>query len=273
MRMSKTFECRTLSEADEEAVRLLVESAFPVFSGERFWDWKYLQNPGFDRSLAAVALVGGKIIGCNHWLPRRIKLSDSIVVESMLGANIAVSPEHRKKGVGRALIHFLRLQHAERKPPLMYMFADPELQRRFHARVGGYIPVPDGTVLFRKILNWNKVKLNTAAFNERVQHGEFGDRLAQVDLTVAFRMSGASQLCVHLDSGGVEVDGSFKRLDVTVSSDMTTFSLVKDGQIGVRTLIWLCLTGRLKIRGGLRKIYALYRNMWVLREILSTKIT
>jgi predicted N-acetyltransferase YhbS len=271
--MSKTFECRTLSKGDEKAVRLLVESTFPVFSTRRFWDWKYLQNPGFDRSLAAVALMSGKIIGCNHWLPRQIKLSDAIVVESMLGANIAVAPEYRQKGVGRALIHFLRLQHPEQKPPLMYMFADPELQRRFHARVGGYIPVPDGTVLFRKILNWNKVILNTTTFNERVKHGEFGDRLAQVDLTVAFKMPGAPPLRLHLDSGGVEMDGSIKRPDVTVSSDMTTFSRVKDGQIGVRTLIWLCLTGRLKIRGGLRKIYALYRNMWVLREILRTKIT
>jgi predicted N-acetyltransferase YhbS len=271
--MKKTFECRTLSEEDDEAVRLLVKSAFPIFSLEEFWDWKYLQNPDFNRSFGAVALLKGKIIGCNHWLPRKVKLSDSIVVDSMLGANIAVAPEHRKKGVGKALIHFLRSQHEARKASLMYMFADPELQRHFHARVGGYVPVPNGHVLYRKILNWNKVKMNASAFNDRVNQGEFGDRLAKVDLTVIFKMYGAPPLCLHLDSRGVKVDSSDKRADVTISSDMTTFSMIKDGKIRGRRLIWLWLMGRLKIFGDLRKMIALRKHIWVLKEILSTKIT
>jgi predicted N-acetyltransferase YhbS len=258
---------------DENAVKLLVESTFPVFSKGKYWDWKYLKNPNFDRSFAAVAKVDKKIVGCNHWLPRKVKLSDSIVVDSMMGANIAVTAEYRRMGVGRALIHFLRSQHNDRKPALMYMIADPALRRRFHASAGGYTPVPGGTVLYRKILNWNKVKISAAAFNEKVNRGEFEDRLAKVDLTVAFKMHGAPPLGIHLDHKGVEVGVAVESADVTISSDMATLNMIKDGRIGLRMLFWSWLTGRLKYEGSLRKMLAVYRNMWAFREILSPKIT
>jgi len=275
MSVSDSFVCRALTKEDEEAVRRLVESIFPIFSLGKFWDWKYLRNPSFDRSLVAVAVKGGEIVGCNHWIPRRVKLSDSIVVDSMLGASIAVTPEYRKRGVGRALIHFLRSQHDERKPPLMYMFADPELRKHFHAPVGGYIPAPGGTVLYMKILNWNKVKMNVAAFNERVKREEFKDRLARVDLTVAFKVHDAPPLCLHLDGRGLEADVSVESADVTISSNVATLSKIRDEQIGVRmrVLIRLLLTGKLKLRGSLRKMLTLYRSMWVFREILNGKTT
>jgi predicted N-acetyltransferase YhbS len=269
--MGNSFVCRTLREDDERAVRRLVESTFPIFSVGRFWDWKYLRNPNFDRSFVAVVEEGGKIVGCNHWLPRRVKLSGSIVVDSMLGASIAVTPEYRKRGAGRALIHFMRSQHEERKPVLMYMFADPDVRKHFHRPVGGYVPAPGGTVLYRKILNWNKIMMNAAVFNERVTRGEFRDRLARVDLTVAFKVHGAPPLCLHLDIRGVEADVSSESADVTISTDLTTLSKIQGEQSRVRILIWQLLTGRLKVRGGVRKMLSLYRNMWVFREIQSLK--
>jgi GNAT superfamily N-acetyltransferase len=221
----------------------------------------------------AVAEGAGKIVGCNHWLPRKAKLSDSIVVDAMLGASIVVTPEYRKKGVGRALIHFLRSRHNERKPALMYMFADPELRKHFHASVGGYIPAPGGTVLYKKILNWNKVKMNASKFNERVKRGEFGNRLAMVDLTVTFKVHGAPPLCLHLDGKGVETDASMESADLTISSDMATLSRIKGGRSGLRALIWTLLTGRLRFRGDVRKMLAMRKNMWVFREILDRRIT
>lgn len=271
--MSGSFICRTLRKEDESVVRQLVESTFTIFSLRSFWDWTYLRNPSFDRSLVAVAEEAGKIVGCNHWLPRKVKLSDSIVVDAMLGASIVVTPEYRKKGVGRALIHFLRSQHDKRKPTLMYMFADPELRKHFHASVGGYIPAPGGTVLYRKILNWDKVKMNATEFNERVKRGEFRDRLAMTDLTVAFKVQGAPPLCLHLDGEGVETDASVESADLTVSSDMATLSRIKGGRSGLRALIWSLLTGRLRFRGDMRKMLTMRKNMWVFREILGGKIS
>ena len=270
--MSDTLVCRTLQEKDEEAVRKLVESTFLFLPMGRFWNWKYLQNPSFDRSFVAVAEEGGKIVGCNHWLPRKVKITNSVVVDSMLGANIAVVPEYRKRGVGRELICFLRSQHVERKPSLMYMFTDPELRKHFHAPVGGYVPAPRGTVWYRKILNWNKVKTSVADFNERVKRGEFGHRLARVNLTVVIKPYNAPPLCLHLSSEGAETSASVENADVTISSYGAVFSKVKDGHGGTRIFVWSLLMGRLKLKGSPSKIWAVYRNMWAFREILSGRI-
>ena len=271
--MGESFICRTIRKDDDETVRGLVESTFSRFLSGNFWDWKYLRNPSFDRSFVAVAENNGKIVGCNHWLLRRFKLSDSVVVNGVLAADIVVNPEYRKKGVGRALMNFLR-SHQERKNlVLMYMFANPELRKHFHTPIGGYIPAPSGTAMYTKILNWNKVKRNVAVFNEKVKRGEFRDKLAKVDLTLAFRVRGAPTLCLHVNSEGVESDASAERADVTISSDVATFGKIKSEKIGMWKLVRLMLTGKLRFKGKLRKLLTAYRNMWVFREILSGKIT
>lgn len=271
--MSDSYVCRTFRKGDETAVKKLVESTHTIFSTGNFWDWKYLQNPRFDPSFVAVAEEDGKIVGCNHWLPRKVKLTDSIVVDSMLGAGIAVAPEYRRMGVGRALIRFLRSQHNDRKPSIMYMFADPELRKHFHAPVGGYVPAMGGTASYIKILKWHKVEMNVVNFNERVKRGEFKNRLAKVDLTVAFKVHGAPPLCLHLDSSGVKTIVSGERADVTITSDLVTSSIIKSEQRGIRILIKHLLTRRLKLRGSLRNLLVAYRNIWVFREIMGKKIT
>ena len=250
-----------------------METTFPLFSTGQFWDWKYLRNPGFDPSFVAVAEKDGEVVGCNHWLPRCIRLSNSITADALLGANIAVAPEYRKRGVGRTLINFLRSQRVGGNRAVMYMFADPDLRKRFHTPVAGYVPAPGGSVLFTKILNWNKVRANVAAFNERTKNGDLKNRLAKVDLTIAFKAEGAPPLCLHVNQSGVEIDVPEKDAQITITSDMATLSKIRGDQSSWRTFVRPLLTGRLKIHGGPRKMLMIYRNMWVFKEILSKKIS
>lgn len=274
MFMVESFVCRSLRVEDEGAVRALVGSSFSGFFGGRFWDWKYLESPGFDRSWVAVAEEGGRIIGCNHWLFRSFKVSGSVVVDAALGADIAVVPEYRKRGVGRALIYFMRGKHADRRLPLMYMFADPALSRHFHTPVAGYVPVEHGTALYTKILNWNKVESSAGTFSERAKVGEFGDRLSKVDLTVVFRVRGAPPLRLQVNRDRVKADVSEGGADVTVSGDVATLALIKgQGRGGRWSLVRAVVTGRLRLRGSPLKMLLLYRSMWVFREVFSGKMT
>jgi len=271
--MPESFVCRSLRVEDEAAVSALVGSSFSGFLGGKFWDWKYLMCPGFDRSWIAVAEEEGKIVGCNHWVFRRFKVSGSVAVDVALGADIAVVPEYRKRGVGRALIYFMREKHADRKLPLMYMFADPGLSRHFHTPVAGYVSVEHGTALYTKILNWNKVISTAGAFSQRVEAGEFGDRLSKVDLTVVFKVHGAPPLRLRVNRAGVKADVSEGQADVVVSGDVATLALIKGEGGGAWGLVEALLSGRLKVRGNVMKMFSLYRSLWVFRRVFSGKIT
>lgn len=260
------------------AVKRLVESTFSSFLSGKFWDWKYTQNPCFDPSLVAVAEEGEEIVGCNHWLPRSFKLSRSTTVDAVLAADIAVSPEYRKKGVGRALMQFLRSSEAakNRKTALIYMFANPDLRRAFHTPTGGYVSTPARTVCYMKVLSWKKVRENATVFSQAVKLGQFGKRLDNVDLKVLFRIHGTPSLRLHIGKDGVEAEEgvlSSKCADVVVASDMLTLSKIRVKDNRKWVFLKAMFTGKLRVRGKLTKILSLYRNMWVLQEILSGKIT
>ena len=78
---------------------------------------------------------------------------------------------------------------------------------------------------------------------------------------------------MRLNDDGVKVNISFEKTDVIISSDMVTLSRIKDGQNGLRMLLKSLLVRKLRIKGGLRKILAVYRNRWVFKEIMKAKIT
>lgn len=276
--MDEPFSCRAFRKEDEVAVQHLVETTFSnSILGGGFWNWKYLQNPGFDPRLLVVAEKDGEIVGCNHWLQRRFRLRSSKEVDCVLGADIAVMPECRKMGVGRALLQFLRTTNALRKYPLMYMFADPDLRKRFHTPVSGYVPAPCGTIGYTKILNWKKVKQKASAFDEAVSAGRFGKKLRDVDLGVLFKVGSAPPLLFHLGRDGVEVfekeETINRRTDVVIIGDVSALNGLKGKEGGLTKMLATMLTGRIKIRGKPWKMWIAYRNFWVFREILSGKIT
>jgi predicted N-acetyltransferase YhbS len=276
--VEKAFVCRASREGDEEAIKRIVESTFSSFMEGEFWDWKYRENPSFDRSLVAVAEADGKLIGCNHWLRRRFRVSGSVEVESVLGADIAVSPEYRRTGVGRALLQFLRASDAAKKGrfAVIYMFANPGLSKHFHSPIGGYVPSPDRTVAFTRVLNWNRVKENAANFNKAVAAGKFGGKL-EGEISILFKVASAPPLFLRIGGDGVQVhekeDALRQRADVVIVSDVATLSRIKDKEVGMRKMLGVLLTGRLKIRGGLAKMWGAYEKLWVLREVLGGKIT
>src|SRR3989304_2637269 len=134
-------------------VKKLVKNAFNDFLEGAYWDWKYKLNPLFDQSLVMVAEEQGSIIGCNHWLLKDFKLSPSLETKAALCGDLVVHPDHRNKGVGKALLYSLRVSGVEHreKPSISFMFANPSLAKSFHEPAGGYIPGINETVYYHKI--------------------------------------------------------------------------------------------------------------------------
>jgi len=269
---AKVSLCRAFNDKDEEYVKELVENAFRDFLNGKYWDWKYKFNPNFDSSLVAVAEKNGKIVGCNHWLLRDLKISASTEVKAVLGADIAVSPEYRGRGLGKSLLLFLRSSQAIRDKGLIlsYMFADPNLSKRLYRLVSGYIPAPTTTVSYFKLLSWRKLRDRIKIVNEKIKR----KRLEKLDLKIRFQLSGATQLLLELSKNGVMVsERNFKNANVTIISDLSTLSILKDEKGRKRKLIRALLTGKLKIKGGLFNLFRFYRSFWLIEEVFSGKIS
>jgi predicted N-acetyltransferase YhbS/putative sterol carrier protein len=270
---------RKFRESDEGVIKSLIESAFSDFLGGRYWSWKYKKNPYFDCSLVVVAEENGKIVGCNHWLIRIFKLSSSLEAKAVLAADITVKPEYQRKGIGKALIRSLRASETIKNKgvAVIYMFADPNLAKHFHAPVAGYIPAPDKTVSYIKILSWAKLKETVNFLNEKMKSGKIEKKLPRISLKITFRNSQAPTLYLRIDDKGVEVEegdvASRRDADVTISGDLATFESIKVGKRRKWKILKALLTGKLKIKGKFAKLFGIRKALWVLEEIFGGKIT
>ncbi len=278
MNKEHDYSCRTFRYEDEEGVKQLIKNAFEGFLDGDFWDWKYKLNPNFNPSSVMVAEKNGVIIGCNHWLLKAFRLSPSLETKAMLGADIVVHPEYRGKGVGTSLLRSLRSSEVMRneQPSIAYIFANPSLTKHFHTPAGGYIPAPDRTVLYFKILNWKKLEDSIHVFNEQIAAGKFKERLSKFELKVLFKISNTPQLCFRMTEKGITVEEKEKNCenaDVTIVGDLAMLQKVRTAKKRRWSMFSSLLTGKLKIKVRPIKLFTLYRNMWLFEEILSRKIT
>ena len=276
--MNNKFFCREFRQDDKEEVKKLVESIFSVFLEGKFWNWKYGENPYFDSRLVAVAEVNGEIVGCNHWLLRELKYSDSVVDKAVLAADVAVRPDYRGRGIGSQLLQFLRSSDIvkRRKAALIYMFADPKLAKKFHTPTAGYILARDGTAQYTKVLNWRKVKRNVERLNEEIRSGKFGKNLPKSDLKVLFKISAAPPLCIHIKKDGLVVDDSrdlSDDADIMVSGDFSVFNRIKMSKRRKWSFLKALLTGKLKIKVKLTKLFSFFDTLWILEKVFSEKMT
>lgn len=265
---------RTFTKSDEEAVRTLVKRVFADNArrllGSELWEWKYLRNPNFDQSLVAVAERKGKIVGCNHWLPRDIKLSSSSVCKAILCGDIAVDPNHRKQGLGKSLLLFLRssgLSHAKGSV-LNYMFADPELGKRLYGPVVGYIPFSTSTLRYCKRWGWKNVVERVKEINVNLGQEDGFNKRATDNFAVVFYVSGASPLTIVVNKGRIEaLEESIEDAPLKVTTDLATLTALSRRERRIRRFLKALLQRKLKVKGSLFSIIKLYHNLYTLEEI------
>ena len=265
---------RTFTKGDEEAVAALVKRAnadnVRSLSGGELWEWKYLHNPNFDPSLVAVAERKGRIVGCNHWLLRDIRLSGSSVCKAILCGDIAVDPNHRKRGLGKSLLLFLRsssLSNAKGSV-LSYMFANPELGKRLYGPTVGYIRMSTSTVRYCKRWSWKNVVERVKEINMNPGQEDGFNRRAKDDFAVVFHVSGASPLTITVNKGRIEaLEESIEDAPLKITTDLATLTALSRRERRIRRFLKALLQRKLKIKGNLFSIIKLYHNLHTLEEI------
>lgn len=267
------YSYRVFRGEDEGSVKALVKGSFSGFLEGEYWDWKYGENPGFDPSLIAVAEKDGKVVGCNHWLVRDLKFSEALAIRTVLGADLTVSPEHRRRGIGRSLLLFLRSSKAfkEKGAVISYMFPNPEMISPLYRPSAFYISAPSRTTRYVKILNWGRLKKRLESVNRRVKADEeLLERVTSLNMRILFQISEAPPLVLKMGDEGVEVEETNREhSDVAFSLDLATLEALKGAENKTYKLLRAWLTGKLKIRGSLSKLIKLYRNFWIFQEIFG----
>lgn len=94
---------RAAEEHDMEGVLRLLNEVFGAQQrstyrrDERFWNWKYKENP-FGKSLLSVAEVENKIVGVDNLWPWEFQYGDSLI-RAVQSCDSAVDPDYRGQGV------------------------------------------------------------------------------------------------------------------------------------------------------------------------------
>ena len=258
---------RKFQSGDEAALERLLKSTFPSFNEENVWAWKYRLNPYFEDSLVTLALKNGEMIGCNYWMQRDLKLLDNLEIKAALGADVAVNPNHRRFGVGKELLRYPRISGAFKEKHILmsYMFGRPELRKRFYKPAAGYIIAPNNTVTYRKLLNCHQLIVKFEEINRIVNSiVDMKLLLNELSMCVSFKLRGAPDFSIHVEKEKIYLEeGKAKNCDMVIEGNLPLSVLTIGGGVGLRDLVKLFLTGRVKIKKGFNHVFKL-RKIFVL---------
>lgn len=142
----KDYVVRPYTRGDEEEIVHLLQLAmdgWPHYDLKcnplDHWKWKHQENP-LKKSIISLGIYDGKIIGCAHIVPLRLKIRDRVYLWGD-GVDVAVHPDFRRIGV-YTKTHKQRLEIARARGInfACALTANPILIKTLRAR--GYHPFP-----------------------------------------------------------------------------------------------------------------------------------
>ena len=263
------YNIRSFESGDEGQVIDVVTKAFDALSKD-LWVWKYLENPGFDRSLVFIAENNGEVIGCMHYLPRELKISRSLKVKGALGADFAVRPDYRGRGIGSSMLRFSRSSGVLEKKGIVLTFGFVDHRRaKFYRRNIESVTIPVSTVMYKKFFDASPIERRLLSLSRLVEtESMLLKELRESNISVLFRLVGVPPFMLKVEDGEISIDGEeTAHPDVTVEGDPYLLESFYDGDKGILDLMIGVLKGKIRIRGGVRKIFKFYKIVKTIRRL------
>ncbi|MCW4010397.1 MAG: GNAT family N-acetyltransferase [Candidatus Bathyarchaeota archaeon] len=264
---------RTYSDGDEAALQELLKKSFGSFKQDNYWVWKYKSNPDFDPDLVVLAEENQQLIGCNHWLPRNLKLSKNIQVRAALAGDVTVDCAYRRQGLGRGLLAHLRSSGAFEKKGILlsFMFTNAGLNRSLYQPAAGYVLLPTHAVAYKKLFTCNKLKEKFQRMNRCCESDEqLKRKFGELNLNVVFRLKGAPKFTVYIDSQGVRLDEQEPQdPNVVIEGYLPLSESIIGESASVGDLFKAWITGKIRIKKGLRHLFKLRRAFKILQATVK----
>jgi len=265
------YTVRFFKRTDENQVIDVVTSSLNNINKDQ-WLWKYIENPYFDESLAFIAENSGRVIGCLHYLPREIKIAKSLRVNTVLGADFAVYPDYREKGIGSNMLKFSRASKVFEKKgvTLTYGFINHKLMNFYKHNINTVI-VPLSTALYQKFLSVDPIKKKLTFIKKLATVAdEKQGKLKDANIDVLFRLTGIPIFILKVENGKVNIDTkATSNPDLEVMGDPYFFESIYNGEKGILDIMIGMLKGKIGVRGSLRKMLYFYRFIKKLERLSS----
>lgn len=261
---------RRFSLGDEDALVSMLEAQYPWFFKDAVWAWKYKKNPYFNPNLVAVAEHQGKIIGCNHWLPRKLRLSKNLQVSTVLAGDLVVNRQYRGQGVGSELLRVLRTSDLIQCNgiSLSYMFPALNLNKKIYEPVAGYVAAPSATRTYKRYFSCRELQQKIESIDSKIKvNSEIKARLQGFNLCIAFRLLGVPNFSLQINSEGISFsENTQKKPEVVIEGILPLTAGIIEGNIRPRSLIRSFISGKLKIKKGITKILKVKKAFAILQE-------
>ena len=251
---------RNPEPVDDSAILDLVSRGY-VKRSEEWIRWAIRENPSFREEISAVAEEDGKIVGTYLSATNPVKLGPRLVATGIKSL-IVVDPEYRRRGIGTALVRWIRSRHsravvgpgAEGKVPMVRMaVASRETKRVFWSRLSKSPTLGESAVVFTRMVTTRPLEEAASSIDRACLPG------------------GASPFSVHFDVAGfppfsLEMDARSVEVKETPGADVEIRGVIDSP--GRWSLVLSLVRGRLRLR-GYRQVPGLFRYRRALYQFLS----
>jgi GNAT superfamily N-acetyltransferase len=266
---------REYRDGDEIALEDFLRGSFKSFRQRGYWAWKYKLNPCFDPSLVAIVEDGGRIIGCNHWSIRPIKVDKNLEIKAALAADVAVDKAYRGQGLGKDLVKHLRVAGVPQEKGIIfsYMFTNSRLNRGLYQQTAGYTRLPTSTVSYRKLFNCNELKAKIEDINKALKaNSKAKERIRKINLNIEFNLKGSPKFALDITPEGIQfIEEEQKNVDIKIEGAIPLTSSLMSGEVSTCYLLNSWIRRKIKITRGVRHIFTLWKTFKILKEASNTK--
>lgn len=276
--MQKTgFKFRSSKPTERNEIVQLLSRNFE--NVPEYWNWKYLANPNIDPSLLMVVEKEGKIVGCGCWLPRILKISGRLEVNSLMAAHITIDREFRKQGLGEKLVESIRTTKAFKKNVSVVslsLILEAPLYKNYYKRITKHIPVSKSTIVYAKFLTCKQLRKQIDALNKKIQsRSELALSFSKLNLAVRFLLKGAPPFLIRFSTEGIQLKEGETALtgesfSLTVKGDFMFVKEMTEGCKGIVGLITGLLRRKIGLRGNPMSLPKLYKAYKLIKKAYQT---
>ncbi len=256
--MAEEYTIRGYRDGDEEAIVNLLNTSFGYWGNLETWKWRYKENPSFEPEGVRIAEKNGEIIGCNHRLPRDIKLDETVLARAALYGDGSVLHEYRGQNIFPKLIQTGH-EYDKSSGALMWLgITRGDLAKMWIGKLDR-VPLDKVTMMIKFFSPYSAVRSIVFTLNSFIIRDRLQEELRKLDPKILVRMPNA-MFYIQVGRSGIltvkkiRVINEQIRPNMTLEGDVQSITQASESALA---FLKLFLMRRIKVSGKISKLLKL----------------